>query len=82
MAVSIVFTTVEEGDDGQEGVYEFDYQAIFISASAEIVGLALVLLTVDRWGRIKTQTFTYLLGGVSCLFLGFAAGQLVVGPLS
>jgi putative MFS transporter len=54
-------------------LYEFDYSAIFISASAEIVGLILVLFTVDRWGRVVTQTSTYLLGGVSCLLLGFCA---------
>jgi hypothetical protein len=35
--------------------------------------LILVLFTVDRWGRVVTQTSTYLLGGVCCLLLGFFA---------
>jgi hypothetical protein len=53
--------------------FKFDYSAIFISVSAEIVGLIFVLFTVGRWGRVVTQTSTYLLGGVSCLLLGFCA---------
>lgn len=73
LAVSIVFTDVEQGNDGDNGTYAFDYQAIFISASSEIVGLLLVLSTIDRFGRIPTQTFTYLLGGISCLLLGYAS---------
>jgi MFS family permease len=74
IAVSIVFSNHEEKDsNGEGGMYEFDYSAIFISGSAEIIGLILVLLTVDRWGRIPTQTLAYLLGGISCLLLGFCA---------
>jgi hypothetical protein len=73
LAVSLVFTDVEQGENGQDGSYGFDYQAIFISASSEIFGLCLVLATIDRWGRIPTQTFTYVLGGISCLMLGYAA---------
>jgi putative MFS transporter len=71
LAISIMFTDVEQ--EGADGAYSFDYQAIFISASSEFVGLFMVLATIDRWGRIPTQTFTYLLGGVSCLFMGYAS---------
>ncbi len=71
LAVSIIFSHVEQGENGE--AYNFDYQAIFISASSEFVGLLLVLCTIDRWGRIPTQTFTYILGGVSCLLLGYTA---------
>lgn len=73
LAVSIVFTDVEQDGDGEESGYAFDYQAIFISASSEFVGLFLVLSTIDRWGRIPTQTLTYVLGGVSCLLMGYAS---------
>jgi MFS family permease len=72
IAVSLVFS-VHDVDENGEGGYEFDYSAIFISASAEILGLLLVLMTVDNWGRITTQTATYLGGGFSCLILGFMA---------
>lgn len=73
LAVSLVFTEVNDDDNAEDGVYDFDYQAIFISASSEIVGLVVVLMLIDRWGRIPTQTFTYIMGGVCCLFLGYAA---------
>jgi MFS family permease len=72
IAVSLVFS-VHDVDANGEGGYEFDYSAIFISASSEILGLVLVLMTVDKWGRIPTQTFTYLGGGFSCLIFGFMA---------
>ena len=52
---------------GNAGV-QFDYQAIFISSSAELIGTALVLFLVDRAGRIASQVSAYLIGGV-CLFL-------------
>jgi MFS family permease len=74
IVVSLVFSVHEEKDEsGGGGNYHFDYSAIFISASAEIVGLLLVLATVDVWGRIGTQTITYVGGGLSCLLLGFFA---------
>jgi len=72
LAISIVFTRAEEENNNGKG-YRFDYQAIFISAISEIVGLFLVLSTIDRCGRIPTQTLTYILGGVSCLILGYSA---------
>ena len=74
LAVSIVFSTHEDKDEnGEGGSYDFDYPAIFISASSEIVGLIIVLCTVDSWGRVMTQVSTYLVGGLACLVLGFTA---------
>ena len=52
---------------GNAGV-QFDYQAIFISSSAELIGTALVVFLVDRAGRIASQVSAYLIGGI-CLFL-------------
>jgi MFS family permease len=85
IAVSIVFTTSAELESQQEDYddylrdsetpaeYDFDYTAIFISASAEIFGLLIVLNTIDRWGRIPSQATAYWAGGVACLGLGVAA---------
>ena len=74
IAVSLVFARYEDGNvDAGGGVFDFDYSAIFISASSEILGLVLVLCTVDKWGRIPTQVTTYLMGGICCLLLGFFA---------
>ena len=56
-----------DGDMKTAGV-QFDYQAIFISSSAELIGTALVVFLIDRAGRIASQVSAYLIGGV-CLFL-------------
>merc|ERR1711862_935545 len=57
---------------GDTGADSFDYKDIFISSSAEIVGTAIAIRTVDRIGRIKSQAIYYSLGGIFvfllCLF--------------
>lgn len=85
IAVSLVFTNEEEesanyGDDGDDGVannddtvsssYGFDFAAIFITASAEVFGLIVVLFTIDSIGRIPSQTMAYRIGGIFTFVLG------------
>ena len=80
IAVGIIFSEYQDLDDNDNddnninglGAYDFDYSAIFISASSEIFGLMVVLYTIDRYGRIATQTAAYLLGGGACLLLALA----------
>jgi MFS family permease len=45
-----------------------DYQAIFRSA-AELAGLWLAWWTIDDYGRIRSQQFAFLTGGVLCLVI-------------
>jgi len=82
IAVTIVFSSQVEiqDDNNQEASYYFDFGAILISASAEIVGLLMTMFTIDQAGRIKTQAFSYLLGGSSCLLLLLVAS--INGPRS
>ena len=47
---------------------DFDYTAIFISSSAELLGTTFVILLVDRVGRIPTQVVSYSLAGI-CIFM-------------
>lgn len=54
-----------QNQDGEEP--HFNYRAIFISASAELFGLIIVIHTVDSLGRIPSQVMSYIFGGV-CLF--------------
>jgi len=82
IAVSLVFTNEDEelsfyddayiADDDQEitASYGFDFAAIFITASAEVFGLVVVLGTVDTLGRIPSQSIAYRIGGVSTFVLG------------
>lgn len=50
-------------DDRQQ-----EYQTIFTAAS-ECLGLLLVFITIDRWGRSMTQCLCYASAGVFCLTL-------------
>ncbi|KAG7366367.1 putative sugar transporter [Nitzschia inconspicua] len=75
MAVSIVFSNASKNQDShidgaESGGYSFDYSAIFISSSSEIIGLTLAILTVDRCGRVWTQVWSYVSGGLCILVLG------------
>ena len=77
LAVSIVFTNEEEmedeangGNGNGNGSYDFDYVAIFISASSEIFGLIIVLYTIDKFGRISSQTISYRIGGIATFLMG------------
>ncbi|CAB9498850.1 Synaptic vesicle 2-related protein [Seminavis robusta] len=47
---------------------DFDYSAIFISSSAELLGTTLVIVLVDRVGRIPSQVVCYA-GAGACIFL-------------
>eukprot|EP00537_Pseudo-nitzschia_pungens_P019290 CAMPEP_0172398562 /NCGR_PEP_ID=MMETSP1061-20121228/36838_1 /TAXON_ID=37318 /ORGANISM="Pseudo-nitzschia pungens, Strain cf. pungens" /LENGTH=605 /DNA_ID=CAMNT_0013131121 /DNA_START=32 /DNA_END=1849 /DNA_ORIENTATION=+ len=84
IAVSIVFTTEEVNNNGDmmnddvDGAssslsYGFDFAAIFITASSEIFGLIAVLYTVDKFGRIPSQTVAYRVGGAATFVLGLFA---------
>ena len=70
IAVTLVFAT-QQGDDGRNGnrTYEFDYTAIFAAASSEVVGTTIVVLAVDRIGRVPSQALSYILGGLSAFTL-------------
>lgn len=72
IAVTLVFSTNVDSNDTTEPVdpncnraFGFDYGAIFASASAEVAGTTVVLLTVDRVGRIPSQVVSYAVGGIS-----------------
>lgn len=87
LEVSMVFTVDGEDvvqDDDANAVatynYIFDYAAIFISASSEVFGLLAVLWTIDSWGRINSQTASYMAGGVACLLLGLGAHHGLTRP--
>ena len=82
IAVSLVFTSDgaenddyvadDVADDNEQNIasYDFDFGAIFVTASAEIFGLIAVLGTIDSIGRIPSQTIAYLIGGISTFILG------------
>mmetsp|Transcript_9188 Transcript_9188/g.19611 ORF Transcript_9188/g.19611 Transcript_9188/m.19611 type:complete len:522 (+) Transcript_9188:142-1707(+) len=71
LAVTRVFDP--EAGENIGGTPGFDYKAIFISASAEIVGLVVVIQTVDSIGRIPSQVTAYICGGIFVFSLSMVA---------
>ena len=77
MAITEIFDT--EGDSGvkgQQSTNHFDYGAIFMSSSAELVGTTIAIFYVDTFGRIPLQMVAYALAGilVCSLYLSAAHG--------
>ena len=77
MATTRIFASEEsEGGDasvaGTSGpvteIPSFDYSAIFVSSSAELIGITIVVALVDIAGRIPLQLVSFAVAGV-CLFI-------------
>ena len=74
MAITLVFVK-DPSTDGENGGQIFDYGPIFVSALAETVGTSVVILLIDRIGRVPSQAVSYLLGGTSVFALCAFAAQ-------
>ena len=71
MTITEIFDNSNGDDIDDDGDYtsQFDYLAIFISSTSELVGTVLAIALVDRIGRIPTQVCSYCIGGISIFFL-------------
>jgi MFS family permease len=83
LAITRVFDNDQgSSTDGNSDSYNFDYGAIFVSSSAELVGTTLVILLVDRAGRISTQVLSYSLAGILicilCSLASYGAPRLLL----
>jgi hypothetical protein len=75
MAITRIFGSDGSGfGDGDES--SFDYKAIFISSSAEIVGVTGAMVLVDRIGRIPVIVGSYIGGCISVFLLCIFAGNM------
>jgi MFS family permease len=81
MAITEIFDSEEDSDGGQE-TYNFDYLAIFVSSSAELVGTTVAIFSVDTVGRIPLQVVSYSLAGISvcalCVLASWDAHRTVL----
>lgn len=79
IATTLVFaeshSAIQAESENRQATYHFDYVALFVSNSAEIVGTAVVVMTVDMAGRIPIQFVSYSLGGVLVLTLCILASS-------
>eukprot|EP01038_Epipyxis_sp_PR26KG_P007600 gene7600-10349_t len=71
-------TSKDSGSD----TCSFDYQDIFINASSEIIGITFVAFFIDSWGRVRSQSIFYVIGGLAILFMGFDPPNAYVLMLS
>lgn len=74
----------DDGDDDGSSC-DFDYSAIFINSSAEVVGFFLPSLLIDRLGRRGSQVLWYGLGGLMVFIMGFGLnsnGLIVIAYLA
>lgn len=74
MAVTLVFVK-DQSSDGKTNGQIFDYGPIFVSALAETAGTTVVIVLIDRIGRIPSQAASYVLGGTSVFVLCGMAAQ-------
>ena len=73
LSITQIFATDDSNNNNNDDGINFDYAAIFTSSSAELVGVTIVLYTVDGYGRIASQAWSYLLGGVCIGTLSYGA---------
>jgi putative MFS transporter len=67
LAITLVFHRNDTDNMMRHTSFEFDYQALFISCSAELVGTTFAILLIDHLGRIGLQGTSLVLGVASAL---------------
>lgn len=82
LLVTLVFANMQQsaGDQNNNNnaganVYTFDYEAILTSAVSEVAGCTLVILIIDRIGRIPTQIGSFIAGGITVFTLCLLANS-------
>eukprot|EP00536_Pseudo-nitzschia_multiseries_P012860 jgi/Psemu1/260965/estExt_Genewise1Plus.C_5120039 len=76
MAITEIFDSQREpGVEGQQSSNNFDYGAIFVSSSAELVGTTIAIFFVDSLGRIPLQLGAYAMAGISVYSLYLSAAH-------
>uniref|UniRef100_A0A7R9ZTC3 Major facilitator superfamily (MFS) profile domain-containing protein n=1 Tax=Craspedostauros australis TaxID=1486917 RepID=A0A7R9ZTC3_9STRA len=77
LLISLEFSDIQEvlQSSSADDSHGFDYNALFISGSAELFGLVVSTLIIDKLGRVATQFSAYFLGGAACLLLGCLSGS-------
>mmetsp|Transcript_15946 Transcript_15946/g.24027 ORF Transcript_15946/g.24027 Transcript_15946/m.24027 type:complete len:510 (+) Transcript_15946:121-1650(+) len=66
---------VMENNNDDSVSCSFNYSSIFVSAASEVVGCSIVVLIIDRWGRVGSQFFLYVTGAIGALLMGFTTNS-------
>lgn len=76
--VGRLYSKDDDNDTDDSKTCSFDYSAIFINCSAEVVGCTLGAIFIDRLGRVRSQTVFYLLAGFAVFLMGFETSTVAV----
>jgi len=71
LAVTRIFET--QADD--ENALDFDYSSLIVNSTSEIFGLLIVAYSIDRIGRVASQVWSYIIGGIALFFMCILAEQ-------
>ena len=67
-----LFSFNSYGNSKNTNTCVFDYSSIFLNSIAEFSGVTVSALCIDKLGRQRTQSFFYMLAGVSVFVLGIS----------
>ena len=72
--VTRIFQTHEQEDSNNDdsATCNFDYAAIFTSATSEVVGIAITVYFVENWGRVPSQMIMFLGAAIGVFFMGIS----------
>jgi MFS family permease len=86
MAITKIFDNDQDADGNETDSYNFDYGAIFVSSSAELVGTTFAISAVDVYGRIPLQVVSYAMAGIAvctlCILAAYEARRDVLIALA
>ncbi|KAL3904661.1 MAG: hypothetical protein SGILL_009982 [Bacillariaceae sp.] len=84
MVITEIFDSENNGDNNDlmggdsnnnTETYSFDYGAIFVSSSAELVGTTFAIFSIDAAGRIPLQVVSYAMAGIAVCSLCVTAAN-------
>lgn len=67
--VGRIYADKSDDDDGGSSC-SFAYSSVFINATAEIAGVFVTAIVIDKIGRINTQKLFYILAGIAVVCMG------------
>jgi MFS family permease len=75
MVITEIFDREDDNGQNNTNTYDFDYGAIFLSSSAELIGTTFAISTIDSLGRIPLQVVSYTMAGISVCALCILADR-------
>lgn len=75
LTITEIFASSSAKSNAQNEKISFDYGAILFSSLSELLGTILVIVLIDKMGRVPIQVLSYLFGGTFIFLLCFSNGH-------